>query len=225
MGHFPPGQPLPAATELATEFGVSRPLVREALRIVATLGMVENHQGRFSRVSAPESWRNLSPEVVATRSEIGVVDDILDDSLELRRVIETEAAALAAQRATPEDIERLRGELQALGDSIDNPHRYALHDISFHDSVLRATHNHLLLQLIDHMGALLLLVRDISHTGTAERLPDSQGGHRAIFEAIAARTPEAARAAMADHLAWAERTNVPARQLSNSKRHPPCLNV
>jgi len=215
LGHSRPGEPLPSSGELARTFAVSKPVVREALKIVATLGMVENHQGRFSRVRERASWADLSHEVLAARLETGAIDDIMGDSLELRRVIETEAAALAAERATADDLAAMNQALDALDRSGGDTQDYAVHDVAFHDALLRATHNRLFLQLIDWMRELLVLARTVSVTADADRLPSSREGHRTIFQAITARSPEAARKAMADHLAWAERVNVSAYRASH----------
>jgi len=223
LGHFRPGEPLPSSGDLARRFEVSRPVIREAFRIVATLGMIETRQGRVSRVSEPSAWRDLSPEILAARLEVGVDDGILKESLELRRVIETEAAALAAERATDDDIAAMRQQLDALDGASDDPQAYAAQDVAFHDAVLRATHNRLFLQLIDSMRELLMFVRRLSITASADRIPTSREGHRVLFEAITARSPEAARRAMSDHLAWAERVNVgeyrTARAALRSERH------
>lgn len=208
LGHFRPGEPLPSSGDLALKFEVSRPVIREALKIVATLGMVESRQGRFSRVSERAAWCDLSHEILAARLEIGAIDDIMGESLELRRVIETEAAALAAERATEGDLAAMRQKLDALDRSSGDTQAYAIHDVAFHDAVLRATHNRLFLQLIDSMRELLMFVRMVSITASADRIPSSREGHRILFEAIEARSPEAARKAMAEHLAWAERVNV-----------------
>ncbi len=208
LGHFRPGEPLPSSGDLARRFEVSKPVIREAFKILATLGMVETRQGRFSRVSERAAWRDLSHEILAARLEIGADDGILRESLELRRVIETEAAALAAERATDDDLAAMRRHLEVLERSSGDPQAYAVQDVAFHDAVLRATHNRLFLQLIDSMRELLVFVRTVSITSSADRIPTSLEGHRILFAAITARSPEAARRAMADHLAWAERVNV-----------------
>jgi len=215
LGDFKPDEPLPAAGDLARQFEVSRPVVREALKIVATLGMVTSRQGHYSRVAERAAWNDLAPELLAARLEVGAVDDILGDSLELRRVIETEAAALAAARATLEDLALMREELDALSLATGSTDAYTAHDVAFHDAVLRATHNRLLRQLIDQMREVLVLTRAVSVTARPDRLPASQLGHEAIFEAIEARAPERARQAMADHLGWAERVNVGEYRISH----------
>lgn len=208
LGRFNPGDPLPSAGDLAKEFEVSRPVVGEALKIVGTLGMVVSRQGRYSRVADREAWHDLAPDVLAARLDVGALDDILTDSLELRRVIETEAAGLAAERATEEDLAALRREYEALGRATASTDAYTAHDVAFHDAILRATHNRLFLQLIEQMQELLVLTRTVSVTTSPDGARVSQTGHAAVFEAITDRDPDRARAAMSGHLAWAERVNV-----------------
>ncbi len=208
LGQFGPGEDLPAAGDLAREFGVSRPVVREALKILATLGLVTSRQGRYSRVAERAAWNDLAPEVLAARLEVGVIDDIIADGLEMRRVIETEAAALAAERATDADLFALRSEFDALARTIGDTQAYTLHDVAFHDAILRATHNRLFLQLLDQMRELLIFTRTVSVTVDPDHLPESHEGHGAVLRAIRAHSPTRARQAMADHLGWAERVNV-----------------
>lgn len=208
LGQFAPGEDLPAAGDLAREFGVSRPVVREALKILATLGLVTSRQGRYSRVAERSAWNDLAPEVLAARLEVGVIDDIIADGLEMRRVIETEAAALAAVRATDADLFALRSEFDALGMVVADAQAYTLHDVAFHDAILRATHNRLFLQLLDQMRELLIFTRTVTVTVDPEHLPESHEGHGAVLRAIRAHAPARARQAMADHLGWAERVNV-----------------
>lgn len=216
LGNFKPGEPLPSADDLAREFEVSRPVVREALKIVATLGMVTNRQGRCSRIAEHAAWNDLAPELLAARLEVGAIDDLVADSLELRRVIETEGAALAAQRASETDLAGMRTEFDILSQLRRDTQEYTLHDVAFHDAVLRATHNRLFLQLIEQMHEVLVLTRTISVTSSPDHLPESQLGHDAIFEAIVAKDPEQARQAMAEHLGWAERVNVSAYRAAHT---------
>ena len=205
---FPPGEPLPAAGTLAREYRVSRPVAREALKELAAMGMVENRQGRHSRVTPRDRWNELSPGLMAVRLEVGEVEDIMTDTLELRRVIETEAAALAATRASPADLAMMRHHLDILERDLGSDRAYAAHDVAFHDAILKATHNRLFGLLLEQVGELLRLARAVSATSQPPRQTESQAGHRAVFAAIEAHSPEDARHAMENHLGWAERVNV-----------------
>lgn len=208
LDRFGPGDALPAAGDLASQFNVSRPVIREALKEVSTLGMVEMRQGRSTRVTDRSAWNDLAPLLLSVRLEVGALDDILADSLELRRVIETEAAALAAVRATPEDKTAMRQALEAMDGAFDDTDAYADHDVAFHDAILRATNNRLFLQLLEQTRDLLVLVRTVSATAQAERRRESQADHRAIFSAIEDHDADVAQEAMAAHLRWAESVNV-----------------
>jgi DNA-binding FadR family transcriptional regulator len=99
-GDLEAGSPLPSEKELARQFDVSRPVVREAVKEVEMLGLVQRRQGRLTRIAPSEEWRHLSPELLTARTEAGAVEDLLLELLELRRMVELEAAALAARRAT-----------------------------------------------------------------------------------------------------------------------------
>jgi DNA-binding FadR family transcriptional regulator len=215
LGDYEPGSPLPSAGNFATKFGVSIPVVREALKILAALGMVESRQGRVSRVAPRSSWNDLNPELVSVRLEVGVIGDIMSESLELRRVIEVEAAGLASERATEADLAAMRDRLDRLAGLAHDPAAYMEGDVAFHDTILEATHNRLLLQLIEHMRQLLVVARGVSYSSTSDSFAISREGHEVLYEAIASRDPDAARRAMTDHLGWAERVNVEAYLAAN----------
>ncbi|MDQ3937381.1 MAG: FadR family transcriptional regulator [Chloroflexota bacterium] len=202
QGDFPPGESLPSEEELGRQFDVSRPVVREAVKELSLLGMVASRQGRPTRVAAPRAWNHFAPRLVLARSKLGAVDNVLLELLELRRLVETGAAGLAAIRATDEMVAEMETAYQQMEASQSDIERFVDADISFHDAVLRATGNELLMHLIEMIGPLLRLGRRIS----LDRRPDgpaaSQQGHRAILDAIASRDAEAARRAMREHLSW-----------------------
>jgi DNA-binding FadR family transcriptional regulator len=201
-GEIPPGDALPSEEELASQFDVSRPVVREAVKELAVLGMVESRQGRSTRVTPIDDWNPFAPELLTARSAVGAVDDFLLELLELRRLIETGAAGLAAVRASDEEITRMARAVEAMDASVADLERFTDGDIDFHNAMLRATGNHLLTRLIDMIGPVLRFGRLISLTRRPEGPVDSQQGHRRVLEAIRARDPEAARAAMREHLSW-----------------------
>ena len=105
-GEIASGNALPSEDELASQFDVSRPVVREAVKELAVLGLVESRQGRSTRVTSQDDWNHFAPELLVARSEVGAVDDFLLELLELRRLIETGASGLAAARASPRGLPR-----------------------------------------------------------------------------------------------------------------------
>lgn len=212
-GDFQPGQELPAEDRLAREFGVSRPVVREAVKHLAMLGMVESRQGRQSRIASYERWNDFAPELLAARLDAGVVDDVLLELLELRRMIEVEAAAAAAARATPGNLRRMEDALAELELSLDDLPAFTTADIAFHNAILEATQNHLLPSLFEILGPLLAFAREVSLTTRAKGSTMSQAGHRAVFAAIRSGSPEDARAAMEQHLSWTANLDITERTI------------
>jgi len=201
-GEIPSGDALPSEDDLASQFDVSRPVVREAVKELAVLGLVESRQGRSTRVTSPDDWNHFAPDLLAARSAVGVVDDFLLELLELRRLIETGASGLAAARATEDDIARMAAFYDRMEASIGDIERFTDSDIAFHAVVLGATGNHLLTRLIEMIGPVLRFGRMMSLERRPEGPTESQRGHLRILEAIRAGDPELARDAMREHLSW-----------------------
>jgi GntR family galactonate operon transcriptional repressor len=212
-GDFAPGDEMPSEDRLAREFGVSRPVVREAVKHLSVLGLVESRQGRQTRVAPYEAWNHFAPEILAARREVGAVEDVLLELLELRRIIEVEAAALAASRATPDDLVAMEAALSDLDGSLEDPHRFTQGDIAFHDTILRATRNHLVPRLFDVLRPLLEFGREISVSTRPLGPRVSQDGHRAVYEAIRAGSAADARRMMEEHLSWTAHLDFSERQV------------
>jgi DNA-binding FadR family transcriptional regulator len=201
-GEIPPGNALPSEDDLASQFDVSRPVVREAVKELAVLGLVESRQGRSTRVTSPDDWNQFAPDLLAARSEVGAADDFLLELLELRRLIETGAAGLAAVRATDEDIATMTALYDRMEASSGDIERFTDGDMAFHAAMLAATDNHLLTRLIETIGPVLRFGRMVSLERRPDGPIDSQRGHRRVLDAIQAGDPELAREAMREHLSW-----------------------
>jgi len=201
-GEIASGNALPSEDELASQFDVSRPVVREAVKELAVLGLVESRQGRSTRVTSQDDWNHFAPELLVARSEVGAVDDFLLELLELRRLIETGASGLAAVRASDHDIERMTAQFTLMEASLQDLERFTDADIAFHAALLAATGNHLLTRLIEMIGPVLRLGRMFSLQRRPDGPADSQRGHRRVLDAIRVGNPEEAREAMREHLSW-----------------------
>lgn len=201
-GDFGAGAHLPSENQLAKQFSVSRPVVREAVKEVEMLGLVQRRQGRLTKIAPSDEWRHLAPELLAARTEVGAVEDLMLELLELRRMVELEAAALAARRRTDDELHAMKAYLSLMDANLGNATVFAQHDMAFHDAILTATRNNLLRPLYRQLRPLLELGREISARGRKDGGLRSQLGHRAIYEAIAAKNSEQARAAMSEHLSW-----------------------
>lgn len=201
-GDFGAGSRLPSEKELSRQFDVSRPVIREAVQAVAMLGLVERRQGRGTRIAPRDGWRHLSPELLHARTQVGAVEDVLLELLELRRMVEVEAARLAARRATDKDLAAMLAHLDQMDINLADPEIFTKHDVGFHGAMLRASGNNLLPPLFEQLRPLLEFARTLSARTRPGGPTESQRGHREVFEHIAAGHPDEAAQAMANHLSW-----------------------
>ena len=222
-GDLESGAQLPSENELARQFNVSRPVVREAVKEVEMLGLVRRRQGRLTQIAPSDEWRHLAPELLAARTEVGAVEDLMLELLELRRMVELEAGALAARRRTEDDLEAMKVWLDRMDADLSDAGRFAQDDIAFHDAVLTATRNNLLRPLYRQLRPLLELGREISAQVPSEGRLKSQRGHRAIYKAIVDGDSNLARAAMSDHLSYTGTLQLTEREdrLNRSRRSRP----
>ncbi len=191
-----PGDLLPTERELGEQFGVSRTVIREAIRALRAKGMLEVKGGSGVRIVAVneetvrESMRHF---VKGSEMDYGKVDEV-------RRVLEVAAAGLAAERATPEDIERINETIEQMDNACEDIESTVQFDIAFHRALAASTHNELFLVLHDSMGEMLLEVRRRNLSRGAERRRLVVEMHRRIRDAVEAHDAEAAKLAMIDHL-------------------------
>lgn len=199
-GALKPGDRLPAERELSEELGVSRPSLREAIQKLASRGLLRSRQGGGTFVvdslggSIGGPWTQLLMEH----------PELQGDLLELRTVIETQAAQWAATRATPADIQRLQNVLaatKAAGEAVDGA-AAAEADLAFHQALSDSAHN----VFLSHLTSVLLglLQKDIAfNLGELISVPVATrmllDQRSAIVQSIIDQSPDAARQAAATH--------------------------
>ncbi len=192
-GEFPPGTTLPTEDALAARHDVSRAVLREAVKTLAAKGMVSVRPRAGTRVLPRESWQILDAEVLDWMAGLPVDPGFVTDLLDLRRMIEPQAARLAAQRATPKDISAMRAALTRMGAALGGSGDYVAADMAFHAALHAAAHNRFLHQLGAALERLLTLSTNISW-----KYPDAARGslpiHVALLDAVERRDPEAAAA-------------------------------
>lgn len=195
-GVWEPGEPLPVEDALAAEIGVSRGVVREAVKALAAKGMLRVRPRTGTRVLPLEHWNHLDRDVLRWK-QAGDATALLRDTGELRRIVEPEAARLAADRAGPDDVRVLYDSLAAMEAAAAEPGRrgYVEADIAFHRALLDASGNRLLGSLGRAVDIALEHSFHIS-TQTPGAVEASLPGHRAVVEAVEARDPAAAAAAV-----------------------------
>jgi len=193
-GRYAPGNSIPPEPTLCEELGVSRTVVREAVKSLVAKGLVTTGPKVGTRVTAQALWNWFDPDVVAWQTKAGLTRDFLREMQELRRVLEPAAVRIAADRATAEDIAQLEAAYAGMKDAIDNGGDYVLHDLQFHQGLLRACHNRMVGQMSNALAALLRTSFEISTSrpdGPATSLPL----HRAVLDAVIARAPQRAEKA------------------------------
>jgi DNA-binding FadR family transcriptional regulator len=188
-----PGGKLPPERDMAAQLRVGRPAVREAIKALVSLDVLESRRGdgTYLRSAAPfEDAPSLRPS--------NAQPDLIE-LLELRKMIEPRAAALAAARATPQQVARIEKELRAQENNLEDLRAFAVHDYRFHHEILSAAGNRLLSRFEAFLAPLLRKSRELTiHTTPSLELVSRQ--HRAIFTAIRLGEPQFAERAMTEHL-------------------------
>lgn len=200
-GRIAPGDKLPTEAAIMEEFGVSRTVVREAISKLQASGLVETRHGigTFVVGLGDGAAFRIAPEQMATLHDVIAV-------LELRIGLETEAAALAALRRTPENLAQMRSALDAFATALAQGRDAVGPDFQFHLEVARATQNPHFAELMGTLGAMIIpRARLGAEAGAQEAqrsyLQRANAEHENIYDAIASQDVEAARAAMRTHLA------------------------
>ncbi len=189
-----PGERLPSERELGEQFGVSRTVVREAVRALAAKGVIDVRTGSGLRVSAVD--RSTVSESMSLFLRASSTLDY-PKVHEVRSMLEVEVAGLAAQRASDEDVAEMRRIAEGMEAEAD-VEAAARHDVEFHRAIARATHNELHLLLLDSIGDALIEIR--RENLAAGSVDDTHESHRRILDGIAAHDADAARSAMREHL-------------------------
>ncbi|MFF9623244.1 FadR/GntR family transcriptional regulator [Streptomyces griseosporeus] len=195
-GALEPGQRLPTERDLAARLGISRSSMREAIRALTVLGVLEARHGSGIYVTQLRAGDLLE--------SLGVVADLsrgprLVELLEVRRVLESAATAQAAARITPDRLAAVEGHLSAM-DATDDPEEIVVHDLAFHREIALAAGNETMAALLDGLSSRTFRARVWRGYQEEGALARTRREHAAILRALTARDPEAARAAAAAHV-------------------------
>jgi DNA-binding FadR family transcriptional regulator len=202
-GDYAVGSRLPGERALAAELGANRSMVREAIRGLEAIGVVEVRGRSGAYVQSATAGRVGDALMLLTdRVPHGVT---VRNLLETRRMLEVEIAGVAATRRTKAE---LRDIGRALADSGSNEsvEAWADADVEFHGAIARATHNPLYTIIYDSLRTVLRAQRMRTGTALPETWPRSFRSHQRIFDRVCAGDSAGARRAMRDHLAEAEQT-------------------
>jgi GntR family transcriptional repressor for pyruvate dehydrogenase complex len=195
-----PGDKLPTESAIMQSYGVSRTVVREALSRLQAAGLVETRHGigTFVLDARPGQGFGIDPAEIATAVDVMAV-------LELRISLETESAGLAAQRRSDAQLAEMRAALDAFEANVGGAGDAVSPDFRFHLAIANATGNRYFADIMSHLGSTLIPRTRINSSRVAREdlgqyLRRVNREHEEIYQAIARRDPESARAAMRIHL-------------------------
>jgi DNA-binding FadR family transcriptional regulator len=194
-GRYQPGQAVPPEPLLCDEYGVSRTVVREVIKSLVAKGLVSAGPKVGTRVLERERWNWFDPDVIIWQSKVGLTAEFLQDLQDLRRIIEPAAVRMAATRATADDIAGMETAFAGMQRAVDQGGDYVTHDLHFHQGLLRASHNLMLVQMSKALSALLRTSFEIS-TSRQDGPAGSMPLHRAVLDAVIAKNPAKAERAI-----------------------------
>jgi GntR family transcriptional repressor for pyruvate dehydrogenase complex len=202
-GQLQPGERLPPERTLAHQFGVSRTVVREAVRALVAKSLLEVRPGSGTIVRSPSTQSVAQSMKLLLRAGRRELD--YDKVHEIRRLLEVEIAGLAAERRTSDDLSKLEGILDQAARIQDNRDEFAQSDVDFHAALASATHNELFSLVLDSLVDIMLQVRQLAF-GVSDMPSRALKYHQAILEQVKAGDPSRARQAMREHLVESEET-------------------
>ncbi|MDF0728538.1 FadR/GntR family transcriptional regulator [Cytobacillus sp. S13-E01] len=200
QGEIQPGEVLPKVEDISEIKGVSRTVVREALKGLAARRLVESSTKVGTIVKNREDWQWWDPDVLSWASHSNVSREILLQLTEVRLAIEPAAVQLAAKKATEDDIKQIKKCYKNLESSLGNEEEWAKADYEFHNSILVASHNELMLSLIKTLHDALLKSRQTSikllkqkeKNTYVEANEEVISRHKGLMEAVCSRNGELA---------------------------------
>jgi GntR family transcriptional regulator, galactonate operon transcriptional repressor len=208
-GELAPGALLPAETTLARRMGLSRPSLREGLRALARKGLVDARTRRGTLVNDKPMWNVLDADVLRWIAAAPPDPAFFIELLDLRVIFEPAAARLAAARATPEQILAIEAEFRAMSASLPGDvEACCQHDLAFHELIIAAAGNRLLVRVAAAIRTALLAAFRLS-SNARESYENSLAEHWTVAAAIRRRDPGEAERAMRALLAGTARDLAP----------------
>jgi DNA-binding FadR family transcriptional regulator len=199
-GSLKPMDVLPDEEAMGNQLGVSRTVVREAIKVLSAKGLVETRTRRGTLILPDRFWNRLDPDVLSWIDEAGQDGKFLKQLTEMRKIVEPAAAGLAAERADKAEIAAIADACATMEAAMNDERAYADADTNFHCGILEASHNEFLKPIAHAIRAALRSSLKVTNP-TAHRA-QSLPLHLEILEAIRRRDPKAAASAMHRHLEY-----------------------
>lgn len=194
-GRYAAGASIPPEPALCAELGVSRTVVREAVKSLIAKGLITTGPKVGTRVLSEDHWNWFDADVIVWQSKAGLTPEFLRDLQDLRRVVEPAAMRLAAVRATAQDLAEIELAYAGMRRAVEEGGDYVTYDLLFHQGLLKASRNRMLVQMSKVLGALLRTSFEIStrrKNGPQISLPM----HREVLDAVIAHDPDRAEKAI-----------------------------
>lgn len=196
-GRLAQGAFLPGDVELLRQFGVSRTVLREAVKMLSGKGLLQSKARRGTWVRERGEWNLFDPDVLTWHAAVGLSPEFLEHLGEMRLALEPEAAALAAKRRTPDELAAMHLYLDRMGAAGIEQDAFVRADLGLHHAIAAAARNPFMLSVATLVEVALVAMLTISSpVESRRRLNASVAEHRAMVDAIEAKDAEAARAAM-----------------------------
>ncbi|ROZ69657.1 FadR/GntR family transcriptional regulator [Ramlibacter sp. WS9] len=220
-GRYSTGASIPPEPRLCEELGVSRTVIRESVKSLVAKGLVSTGPKVGTRVLPEDQWNWFDPDVILWKSKAGLTREFLRDLQELRRVVEPAAVRMAAERATAQDLADIASAFEGMRHAVEEGGDYVTNDLLFHQGLLRACHNRMMVQMGKALSALLRTSFEIS-TSRKDGPKLSLPLHRAVMEAVIAREPAKAEKAI---LVLIDGAHQDIEQVLSNRKKLPRLNV
>jgi DNA-binding FadR family transcriptional regulator len=199
-GGLAPGSSLPPEPALSASFGVSRTVVREAIKVLEEKGLARARQGQGTTITEPDEWNLLDPVVLEATirhdQTMGVLDDLVDVRVALERVM----VRAAAQRMTGVELEQLAKLLDELASQRHRPELYQDTDTRYHDFIMACSGNRLSRSIIRVIHPHARASSRYNPPADDEDIRQSHLGHVAIYEQLLRHDADGAADAMAEHI-------------------------
>ncbi len=198
-GDVAAGERLPPEPKLQEEFGVSRTVLREALKFVESRGMISIRQGRGAVVQPTEAWNLLDPLVLSATLETHPTPEVFEHLMDVRELLEPALTRSAASRIGEDDLRQLGELLRHMAGEVAESEQYLLHDVEFHAVINRNGDNLIARSILSSIELPLRTSRRMTNTNP-DALAKAQEDHQAIYDLLAARDGDGAADAMRTHL-------------------------
>jgi DNA-binding FadR family transcriptional regulator len=218
-GTWAEGDLVPTEPALCEEFGFSRTVIREALKLLEERGLVRVEQGRGTTVRPRDSWNLLDPLVLRIALEYDHDMSLLDNLMIVRRVLEREMATAAAARLTEDDLAALAENLERMEEEYDDYARFQAFDRGFHAVLMKASGNEVGATIVRGIHRHGGVRPPLSAAATRAELARTVADHRGIYEALAAGDGALAGELVSEHIhsAWAARKKKRSRRTATPR--------